>query len=309
MINVTGASFVRNAFRAGFPLFEAMASVLSITDQFCLLDLGSDDGTYETCMDIAKKNKRLTVFRERWSNPNDSSAFADATNRIIDLCPTEAVLIHQADEIFHENLLAEFKRCYDNKQYALTVERIQLGCNFSQVRWLPHMLCRSVIKGRYKFRDDGMNVADSSGCYYTCPYPNIPGHELSNKPSTGRAFPWHEPEPGRFFDGRQPKALNEVMARVFPWRWFLYDTSACFRDNQADKAQLHAPFWRANPNLIDNMPRDRWLANAIGDPAWTALTSPFPLPKILYGLVGMTRYRLRDEIRSALENDDYSGVM
>ncbi len=91
MLNVTGTTFIRNAFQGGFPLFESMATVLSVVDSFLLVDMGSTDGTLEICKEIAAKNPRIKIVHEKWSNPGDAKAFADIANKCVDLCPTENV--------------------------------------------------------------------------------------------------------------------------------------------------------------------------------------------------------------------------
>jgi hypothetical protein len=184
---------------------------------------------------------------------------------------------------------------YQNKEYALTFERIQLSHNFNQVKWLPHVVTRSIIKGRYKYDKDGMTVSDSGGTRMMCRNP------ITNEAGKSRQYPWHEN-----FDNNNPRRLNHEMAKIFPWNEFLVDTSSCFRDNQFAKKELHAPFWKESNQSIDGINRNEWMRRAIADPVWTIKTSPFPLPEIIKGLVGMTSYSLRNEIRKALEDDNYS---
>ncbi len=173
------------------------------------------------------------------------------------------------------------------------------------MKWLPHSLCRSLTRGgKYVFDNDGMTVGDSGGCLHMCRNP------ATGEPHRGRQFPWHfpnHPDESVKFDGENPRALNDIMAKNFPWDEFLVDTSSCFRDNQAGKKELHAPFWREPNTIIDGVHRDEWIRRARADPAWTAQHSPFPLPSIARGLVGMTAYRLRDSVRQALEEDKYVG--
>lgn len=309
MLNVTGTTFIRNAFKGGFCLWESMATVLSVVDEFVIVDFGSDDGTLQICQDIAKKNKRIKIYERRFTKENDSSTFADAANECVNLCPTENVLFYQADEVFHEKLMRDVKAEYENKSFALNFERIQLSHNFNQVKWLPHACVRSIVKGKYKYANDGMTVGDSGGTKMMCRFPTREGHPLSGKPNTSRAYPWHQPKPGVEFNPKNPRALNAEMAAVFPWDEFLVDTSSSFRDNQAGKKELHAPFWRESNTVIDGVQRDEWARRAAADPVWTVKTTPFPLPAIIKGLVGMTSYQLRDEIRVALENDSYEKVM
>lgn len=305
MLNVTGTTFIRNAFDGGFPLFESMATVLSLVDSFILVDMGSTDGTLETCQEIAKHNNRITIHQHKWSNPNDASAFADVANDCVNLCPTENVTYYQADEIFHQKLIRDMREQYQNGIYEMTFERIQLSRGWQVIKWLPHCVCRSLKKGKRTFVGDGMSVGDTGGCLHMCPFPTVDWHEFSGRPHHGRAFPWHQPQPGLEFSGNDPKALNRVMAEVFPWESFLFDTSSCFRDSQVSKKALHAPFWRENPNIIDGKHKTVWQAEADADCDWMADSCPFPLPKICEGLVGMTKYSLRDNVRLALMKDNY----
>lgn len=305
MIGVTGTTFIKDAFIGGFCLWESMATVLSFVDEFIIVDFGSTDGTLQICQEIASKNKRIKIHQRQWTRTNDSSTFADAANECVNLCPTDKVFFYQADEVLTPKLVKEIMEQYRNNQYDLTFERIQLSHGFQQVKWLPHVVCRSLTKGKRRFVNDGMSVGDTGGCVHMCPFPIVPGHPLSGKAHTGRAFPWHEPKPGMLFDGKNPRVLNAVMAEVFPWDDFLIDTSSSFRDNQAGKKELHAPFWREPNAIIDGLHRDDWVRRASADPAWSTKTSPFPLPPIVRGLVGMTKYQLRVDVRESLEQDNY----
>jgi glycosyltransferase involved in cell wall biosynthesis len=300
MINVSGSTFIRNAFDGGFALFESMATVLAVVDEFHVVDYGSTDGTLQILQEIANKNKRIKIHQAKWSSINPA-AFADAANHCVSVCPTEAVLFYQADEIFHQKLMQDIKRAYENKEYALTFERIQLSHNFNQVRWLPHLVTRSIVKGKYVYDKDGMTVSNAAGTIIMCrcPIRNIPRSSRKK----GWSFPWHN-----YFDKNDPRRLNHEMAKVFPWDEFLVDTSSSFRDNAFAKKELHAPFWNESGKVIDSVNRDEWMKRAMADPVWTVKTTPFPLPNIAKGLVGMVKYSLRDEVRKALENDDYSIV-
>lgn len=305
MIGVTGTTFIRDAFKGGFCLFESMATVLSIVDEFVIVDFGSTDGTLEICEEIAKKNKRIKIHKRTWTKINDSSTFADAANECVNLCPTDAVFFFQADEVMHEDLAGDVRRMYENKVYALNFERIQLSHGTHVVKWLPHPCVRSVIKGEYSYAGDGMTVANSGGTTMMCPFPIVPGHPLSGKPHTSRAFQWCEPKPGLKFDPKNPTVLNTVMREVFPWNSFLFDFSSSHRDNQVGKKELHAPFWRESAQVIDGIQREEWLRRAYQNSLWEKKEPSFPLPKIAVGLAGMTKYVLRDEVRHSLENDDY----
>lgn len=303
MLNVCGTTFISNAFRGGFCIFESMATVLSVVDEFHVVDFGSVDGTLEILREIANKNKRIHIHQRAWTKTNDSSTFADAANECCNICPTENVLFYQADEVFHENLMSKIKEKYQNNEYSLNFERIQLSHGMHVVKWLPHACVRSIAKSKYKYANDGMTVGDSGGTFMMCRNP------VTGVFGNSRQFPWHEPKPGMFFDGKNPTALNAIIAKAFPWDEFLVDTSSSFRDCQAGKKELHAPFWRETPNIVQGMKNEEWLRREKMNSLWEKKEPSFPLPKIIQGLVGMTKYELRPEIKEALEKDDYTVIM
>jgi glycosyltransferase involved in cell wall biosynthesis len=280
-----------------------MITVLSVVDEFHVVDFGSTDGTLEILREIAAKNPRIKVHQRTWTKTNDSSTFADAANECCAICPTDHVLFYQADEVFHENLMRKIKEKYINGEYNLNFERIQLSHGMHVVKWLPHACVRSIDKRKYKYANDGMTVGDSGGTFMMCRNP------LTGVFGNSRQFPWHQPKPGLEFDGKNPTALNAVMAEVFPWDEFLVDTSSSFRDNQAGKKELHAPFWRETANIQPGMKNEEWLRREKMNSLWERKEPSFPLPKIIQGLVGMTSYSLRPEIREALEKDSYEAVM
>jgi hypothetical protein len=301
MLNVTGGCFIFNAFKGGFPIFESLCSVLAITDAVHIWDLGSDDGTLEELEAIAKRNNRLHIKRHYWPKI-DAGVFADLANDIVNSCPTPNVVYWQGDEIMHETLAKFVKQRFLNQQFGICMERIQLRANFQEVKWLPHPVVRGVVKGKNLSFGDGMTF-NSDETFMCCPNP------VTGVMGCSRQFPWHEPKPGIIFDNHNPRGLNSLMAEVFPWEHFLVDTSSCFRDNQIDKRKLHAPHWREEADIIDPVKGTRtkqWMADAMADPAWEATESPFPLPKVCHGLVGMTKYHLRDEVRQSLITDDFS---
>jgi hypothetical protein len=299
MFNVTGTTFIRNAFDGGFPIFESMAAIMPIVDSFIIVDMGSTDGTLDVCNDIARANSRISIKHEQWSKTNTADTFADIANRCVELCPTQNVLFYQADEIFHENLIKNVRKEYEKGQYGLSFERIQLSHGMHIVKWLPHMVCRSVVKGIHKYVADGMTIGDHSKTKMMCRNP------LTGVPGNSRQFPWHNPKPGLFFDAKNPTALNGVMAEVFPWDEFLYDTSSSFRDNQIGKKALHAPFWNESPNVLNGMHKDEWARREAQNLLWTKKEPSFPMPKIALGLVGMAKYTLRPEVLASLKTDKY----
>jgi glycosyltransferase involved in cell wall biosynthesis len=302
---VTGTTFIRNAFDGGFPIFESLLPVLAITDHVIVVDLGSTDGTLQILQDIASKNNRLSIAHRTWSTVTNPSAFADIANECVNMCDTDGVFFWQADEILHENLAKMVKREYNIGNYNMTFERIQLSQGGHQVRWLPHPVCRSITKGKYVFDKDGMSVADSSGCKHMCRNPS------TGEPNQGRQFLWSNPVPGVEIPSHEsinknPRQHNDIMAKIYPWDEFLVDTSSMFRDNQAGKKSLHCSFWNENDHSIDGIEKNEWLKRAFNDPIWERKEPTFIMPSVAKGLCGMPKYRLRDEIKTSLCENDFN---
>jgi hypothetical protein len=296
---VTGTTFVKNAFDGGFP-FESIIPVLAITDSVIIVDMGSTDGTLEILEQISRKNNRIQIVKRKWTTTTNPSAFADIANECVNLCPTDGVYFWQFDEILHENLTKNIREQYLLNNYNMTFERIQLSHGGHQIKWLPHSLCRSLTKGgRYVFDKDGMSVADSGGCLHMCRNPK------TGEPHKGRQFPWHNPEEGKSFDNKNPRGLNAEFVRAFPWDEFLVDTSSMFRDNQAGKKLLHCNFWNETSECIDGVGKHEWMRRATSDPIWEKKEPTFPMPSVARGLCGMTKYTLRDDILKTLEDDTY----
>lgn len=299
MLNVTGSTFIRNAFDGGFPLFESLAMVMTVVDSCIVVDMGSTDGTLQVLEEIARSNPRITIKHEKWTCTKPQ-AFADIANQCVAMCPTPHVYFWQADEILHEKLAEKVREFYKQGVYEMSFERIQLSHGGHVVKWLPHQVCRSLTKGNRHYDKDGMSVNDHGGTVMMCLNPDN-GHW-----NESRGFKWHEPKPGIFFDNKNPTSTNALMNEVFPWEYFLLDTSSMFRDCQAGKKELHCGFWGETADSIDGKAKAQWIKDAAANPLWSKKEPSFTrLPKIAQGLVGMTKYVLRDEVKQSLMTDNY----
>ena len=277
MYPISATTFIKDAFKGGFPIFESMATFLALPIQeFVVLDMGSTDGTRELLNNIEDQNPRVRVVDAEWSEI-DAKAFADVANQCVAECWTDNVLFYQADEIWHPNLLDMMVHEWQDGNFDLSFWRIQLKTNFHEIKWWPHPVHRCIVKGQSEYVGDGMNTNRTWDA------------KLCSTWNGGWFSKWMELED-------HPEDL--------PWDEFIFDISHSFRDNAAGKAKLHAPFWHESGNEIDHMPAMKWLEQAEQDPRWAATAAPFPLPPILQGCVGMTKYYLRDELYEALLWDD-----
>src|SRR4030042_3583982 len=101
---ISACTFIKNNVQGAFCLFESMASIIPLVDEYVVFDLGSTDGTREELRKLAEANKKIKICSSHWSKI-DAGAFADIANTCIQECANDTVIFHQADEIFHENLV------------------------------------------------------------------------------------------------------------------------------------------------------------------------------------------------------------
>jgi glycosyltransferase involved in cell wall biosynthesis len=277
---VSACVFIRNCFQGAFCLFESMASLMPLVDEFVVMDLGSTDGTLEILDDIARHNGEVKLLvRSKGFPKTDAGVFADLANELIALCKHDRVLYYQADEIWHEDLLKRTATYFDEGRFDLSFWRIQYRDNFQRVKWFPHLVHRVGGKdGSFNFVGDGMTT-DRTWAAELCS--RYDGGYFQKWGSLGQ-------------EGVKPFVHDMIM-----------DVSLVggFRDNIVERRTLHAPFWHEEPH-IENKPASRWKAEAEANPDWTRTESPYNLPAIMRWHVGRTRYELRPELLEALKDGD-----
>lgn len=292
-MSVSGCCFIKDAFKGGFTIFESMASMLPLVDEFVVLDLGSTDGTLEKLEQIAAFNRRVKVLHGQFPIV-DAGAFATLANDLIDECQYDAVWYCQADEVPHEDMLPLIRDAFNRGEYDWTFWRIQYHNNFQHIKWYPHPVHRIGKKGTFHFIGDGMSTDRTW---------NVPflGHD------GGMFLKWGE---------MGPEAIKPYV------NWMLLDVSLLggFRDLIPERRALHAPFWHEVPNIPYKtagqkgetwMDPDTWKRTALADTDWILPTSPYNLPRIMHWHVGRVRYDLHPELFESLCRDDtaqYLGV-
>jgi hypothetical protein len=272
---VSACVFIRNN-SAGFCLWESMAMVLPLVQQFLILDLESSDGTWETLQEIAYHNPKVQLYRRPWPHI-DAGVFADLANELVALCGYERVWYYQADEIPHERLIPLIRQRFEAGLFDLAFWRIQYKENWQGVRWFPHLVHRVGLKGQFNFVGDGMTTDRTWDAKICSDY-------------GGEMFPrWGE--------------LGEEGIKPYTHQ-MLMDVSQLggFRDNIIERRALHAPFWHES-DYVEGLPPNEWAARAMANPNWTKTESPFDLPAIMRYHLGRTRYELRPELLEALKTD------
>ncbi len=304
---VSACIFIRNNNKGAFCLWESIASILPFVSEFVVMDLGSDDGTLETLREITAANEKFKLIVKDKFPFQDANVFAVLANELIDFCQYKNVLYYQADEIWHQNLLQQMELRFQRNEFDLSFWRVQFKANFQSLKWFPHIVHRVGPKSNFHFVGDGMNsdrYMDAKFC--------------SEQYNAGWFARWG----AEFtFDGlaRQPITRDDTPNEM-PIYEMITDVSLVggFLENIGVRKGLHAPFWNegsGEPEIrdIDNdhvfVPVSKWMEKQRQNPDWTKKTSPFDLPYILKGLVGETKYYLRDELLEAIKQDDTKSLL
>lgn len=280
--NLSACVFIRDTFKGAFALFEGIATLLPLVDEFIVMDLGSTDSTYETLREISIANPKVKLVNGSFPEI-DAGAFATLANDLIALCENDNVLYYQSDEIWHEYLLGMMKEEFEQGNFDLSFWRIQYRENFQKVKWFPHLVHRVGKKDNFNFVNDGMNsdrqfdakICSSYGGEY---FPRW-GSEYTEKPTE------------------------------LPTKEMILDVSlvGAFLENIPERRRMHTPFWN---EPITSMPSDEkglsineWMERERKNDNWLKKITPFKIPRIMEWHLGKTKYELRPELLQALKED------
>lgn len=292
--------FIRDCNVGAFCLWESMASLMPFADEYIVMDCESTDGTLEILQDLAKRNPKIrivhgTFMRGYEGGRLDPKIFADLANDLVALCRNDLVLYHQADEIWHEDLLALMKAELERLEAMRKISpddfarwpgmnfwRYQLQENFQNVKWWPHTVNRLDFKHRMVHVGDGMNT---------------------NRPA--------DPPILGDYPAQDWQGGHKDHPATLPTHQMILDVSMTggFLENILTRRQLHAPLWGESPDVLyGTIPGGagvnihKWMELQRWNPAWTQKESPFNIPAIMRGLVGDNLYHLREEIFERIAN-------
>lgn len=117
-MKVSGFSFVRNAVDLGYPVVEAITSILPLCDEFVIAAGDSTDGTTELLRSIG--SPKLRVVETVWDPALyvRGAIFAQQTDVALQACSGDWAFYIQADEVVHERDLprieARLRRHHDD---------------------------------------------------------------------------------------------------------------------------------------------------------------------------------------------------
>jgi hypothetical protein len=164
-MKVSGFSFIRNAQKYGYPIVEAIQSILPVCDNFYIAVGNSDDNTLELIKSIDPQ--KVNIIETRWDDSlrQGGRVLALETDKAFSVIPsdTDWAFYIQGDEVLHEKyipvvmeamlrwkddktvdgLLFKYRHFYGSYDYVGSSER-----------WYPHEI--RVIKNNkkiYSYRD------------------------------------------------------------------------------------------------------------------------------------------------------------
>ncbi|MFA4967318.1 MAG: glycosyltransferase family 2 protein [Candidatus Margulisiibacteriota bacterium] len=108
-MKLSGYSMGRNLIKFGYPIYEAITSILPICDEFIMNVGDSEDDTLELVQSI--NSPKLKIIRSVWDPEKRVGAhvIADQTNIALKECTGDWAFHIQADECVHEKYLPVIK--------------------------------------------------------------------------------------------------------------------------------------------------------------------------------------------------------
>jgi hypothetical protein len=216
----------------------------------------------------------------------DAGVFADLPNEMQEHCKHDNLMYFQSDEIWHEELLSITEKEFEKGNFDLSFWRYHLKYNAQEIRQFPQRVHRVGKKGSFNFVNDGMNTDRSNDA-------PMAGHFHG-----GWFVKW-----GDMFKSDPP---------YLPTWEMIMDGGliGMFRSNVYQRKAMHEPFWRDGMAMPDwagdqeiRISMEDWVNKQTINPQWEFKTSPFNIPKIMRGLVGELKYKLRFEVEQALMED------
>lgn len=221
---VSGWMIARNAMRAGYPIVEAILSVLPLCDEFVVMN-DSCDSTEEVLTRMGRRYGKIRVVNRPWPfRKYRDHALAMVTQWGMDECRGDWLICVQADEVFHESALPRMQTIIDGDLApAVAFHRMQLSENF-QTNHAEHAVTRMAKRGNIQAAGDALSFTVKDDQYLSfdrlgefsmfditrCFAGNFPGKAF------GQAEIWHH-LPNRNKDGWFGKTPEEWAVAIRAW--------------------------------------------------------------------------------------------
>jgi len=139
-VKVSGFSFVHNAIAGGYPLLEAIHSVIDYVDEIVVVDCQSDDGTRNLLERLG-----VRIINGEWGNAAGETLAA--AHALHSECEGDIIVHFEADEVYDRELIREISIEIEMGNEDLAVWRLQVSQNFQRCRWYPELVHRVFPKG------------------------------------------------------------------------------------------------------------------------------------------------------------------
>jgi len=124
-------TIVKNFINYGYPLPEAIISILPLVDEFVVLITDSKDGSLKTLEMFRDQYSKIKIFQEDEPSIKGPIYYSYLTNKAKEYCKkdSEYLIYIQADEIFHEETV-EYLVHYMLKERAYDLYFFNLTANY-----------------------------------------------------------------------------------------------------------------------------------------------------------------------------------
>jgi hypothetical protein len=126
-MRVSGFSIIRNGVRYGYPVVEAVESILPLCDEFILNVGSSDDGTLALAKTIA--SPKLRIIEREWDMTlrQGGQLISVETNYALNECTGDWCFYIQADEVLHEKYFPTVRTAMEKYLTVPAIEALQFS--------------------------------------------------------------------------------------------------------------------------------------------------------------------------------------
>lgn len=141
MNKVSAVTAVYNAINGHMCLFENLVNMSTLMDEILIIDLSSDDGTYEKLLGIAETNLKFTILSS--DKPNTLEEFETEMDNAISSARYERVIYFFANEVFPVGLIANIRKLFNDGYINMVFWEIEYKTNFQDIKELPKLVRRT----------------------------------------------------------------------------------------------------------------------------------------------------------------------
>lgn len=126
-MKVSGFSIIRNGLKYGYPVVEALSSILPLCDEFILNVGTSEDETLQLVKTIS--SPKLKIIEREWDMTlrKGGQLISVETNHALDKCTGDWCFYVQADEVLHEKYFPVVRSAMERYLNDDRVEALQFG--------------------------------------------------------------------------------------------------------------------------------------------------------------------------------------